>query len=114
MIRLARKAALRSKFKHRLGAVIVKGGRVLSVGTNAIRYTKYLPNRKYPESVHAEEAAIVRLLQSRRQDDLVGADIYVCRVNRNGQPRLARPCPSCEALIHAVGIRNVYWTTNDG
>ena len=114
MFRIARKQAEQSQFKRaRVGAVIVKGGRVLSCGFNEIRHHKLLSEKPYPESTHAEEAAIVRLLQKRRQHDLVGADIYVCRINRAGESRLARPCSNCERLIRSVGIRNVYWTTND-
>ena len=27
---------------------------------------------------------------------------------------MARPCPSCMAAIKDLGIKNIYYTTNDG
>ena len=115
MIRIATKVAHDSKFRRaRVGAVIVMGSRVLSVGCNHIGYSHFLPNRPYPESMHAEMQAIVELLKKRRQDELIGATIYVSRIGRNGMVRLARPCRHCDILIRAVGINKVVFTTNEG
>ncbi len=109
MIRIASKQALNSKFhRHHLGAVIVRGNRVLSTGYNEIRYSKEL--RK--SNIHAEESAIVKLLKARRQNELVGADIYVSRVCPSGRSGLAAPCASCNALIRSVGINRVFYTTD--
>ena len=114
-IRLAKKQAEKSVFKRaRVGAVIVKGKRLLSSGWNYIGYSKYLPNRPYPESIHAEQEAILGLLRERRQGEMVGADIYVCRVNCAGNAKLARPCPVCTNLIKSVGIRRVFYTNEYG
>lgn len=34
---------------------------------------------------------------------------------RKNQPYgMSRPCPSCMAAIKDLGIRNIYYTTNDG
>lgn len=114
MLRLAKRQATQSQFKRaRVGAVICKGDRILSSGYNQIRYTKYL-QRPFPESVHAEQAAIVKLLKEQRFHDLIGATLYVCRIGRDGAIRLARPCPACNAAIKAVGIKRVIYTINDG
>ena len=114
MIRLAQKQAQKSIFRRaRMGAVVAKGERILSQGCNEIRYNKYI-KRLYPESVHAEQAAIAKLLASRKLHDLIGATIYVCRIGRNGLPRLAHPCITCDNLIRAVGIKRVVFTTHAG
>ena len=114
-IRLATKVANGSKFRRaRVGAVIVRGNRVLAVGCNRIGFCHWLPNRPYPESVHAEQQAILQLLKTRRQDELIGATIYVSRVGRNGRCRLARPCKICTNLIRSVGIGRVVFTTDLG
>lgn len=111
MLRLARKQALLSTFhRARVGAVVVRGGRVLSVGHNQIRYTKHI-KRPYPESLHAEQAAILKLLSKRKLSDLVGSTMFVCRIDRRGIARLARPCANCQNLIDAVGIKEVVYTT---
>ena len=75
-----------------------------------IKYIK----RPYPESIHAEQAAILKLLKDRKLHDLVNASIYVCRIGRAGDVHLARPCPCCSSLIRAVGIRRVVYTNQDG
>ena len=109
--RIAEKQALKSPFlKHRVGAVVMKGSRVLSSGFNSLRYSHITgrPTR------HAEASAIGKLLQERRISDLAGSDIYVTRFTRAGHVSCARPCPHCESLIRSVGIRRVFYTDFDG
>ena len=115
MIRLAIKVARESHFlRARVGAVVVRGSRVLSTGCNRIGFSKYLPNRRFPESVHAEAQAILGLLKHKRGNELVGSTMYVSRINNSGTARYARPCSACQHLIEAVGIRKVFYTTNAG
>lgn len=109
MIRHAKKAALRSTFRYRLGAVIAKGDRILSSASNEIRHCRAVP-QAFPESLHAEAAAISKLLH-RRLHDLAGSTMYICRVNRSGLASLARPCPDCLDLIKSVGVRKIVYTT---
>lgn len=111
MMHIATKVANKSPFlRHRLGAVIVKGSRVLSTGYNEIRYTKEFRN----PTVHAEQAAILKLLKQQRFNDLNGADIYVTRISPGGNSVLSKPCDMCMGLIQAVGIKNVYYTNTKG
>ena len=115
MIRLATKIARESKFERaRMGAVVVRGGRVLSTGCNRIGFSKYLRDRKFDESVHAEAQAILGLLKRNKLDLLAGSTLYVSRVNNSGTARYARPCPACQRLCESVGIRKVIYTTNTG
>ncbi len=115
MIRLATKAAHESKFhRARVGAVIVRGHRVLSTGCNRIGFTRFIRDRAFPESVHAEQQAILGLLRERRHHELVGSTLYISRIGRSGEPRLSRPCIHCQRLIESVGIREVFYTTNNG
>ncbi len=83
---MAKKTALKSTFRqHRLGAVVVKGGRVLSTGFNAIRHCKETGK----STQHAEEAAIVRLLKDEKHHDLIGANLYVSRFTPTGRVGLS-------------------------
>ena len=110
-IRYATRTALESKFKRaRVGAVITRGSRILSSGCNRIGYSRFIRERHYPESIHAEQQAILRLLHL-RSESLVGSTMYVSRVGAFGEPRLAKPCPMCQKIIEAVGIRRVFYTT---
>lgn len=111
MFRIASKQSSKATgVKHKLGAVIVKGGRVLSTGHNEIRFSKYIRF----STVHAEESAILKLLSRRAQSSLMGADLYVSRTTPGGRSGLARPCSRCMELIKAVGIRQVHYTTDNG
>lgn len=111
MFKLAAKCSLNGEHpQHRLGAVIVKGGSVLATGYNQLRYTKQF--RK--PTLHAEADAILKVLKGQNQHLLVGSDIYVSRFTRGGAIGMAAPCASCMSLIASVGIKNVYYTTDDG
>ena len=96
--------------QHKVGAVVVKGGRVLSTGFNAMRPSSLLGT----PTLHAEGAAILKLMKARRLHDLSGSDIYVTRFTRGGAVGCAKPCPACHALIESVGIRRIYYTDITG
>jgi deoxycytidylate deaminase len=110
-LKLARKQANESEFKRApTGAIITKGGRVLSTGFNKKRRSKYSARPMY-ESIHAEEDAILKVL--RRPDGLkhlAGATIYITRILKDGTTGLAKPCKHCQNLINSVGIKKVIHT----
>ena len=107
--RVASKEAKKSPHKqHKLGAVVEKGGRILSTGFNELRPSSVT---KTP-TLHAEASAILKLLKKRRLHDLFGADLYVTRYTRGGSVGLARPCVACMDLIRSVGISHVHYTTS--
>lgn len=109
--RIAEKQAKKSTFKqHRVGAVLVKGSRVLSTGYNKYGYTKEL---KYP-TIHAEEMAIVKLLKLGFQDKLVNSNLYVTRFTPAGNLGIAKPCSRCMELIRSVGVSHVYFIGSSG
>lgn len=109
--RIAKKVAKNSEHsQHRLGAVIVKGGNILATGYNQLRYTRELGSN----TLHAEEAAILKLLNGRDLGKLPGSTIYVSRTTKGGHSGLARPCHRCAALIRAVGISTICYTTDTG
>lgn len=109
--RIAAREAMKSSFKqHRLGAVIVKGSRVLSTGFNKHGYNSY----NHTPTMHAEASAVLKLLKQRRLADLVGSEIYVTRYTKGGRVGLARPCPDCTNLLKSVGIRRVHYTVDGG
>lgn len=107
----ARKEAGKSTFdRARVGAVIVRSGRLLSSGCNQIRYSKYAARNEY-ESIHAEEAAIIRLMRKPNGLQLLaGATIFITRIKKDGSTGLAKPCKQCQDLINAVGIKKVIHT----
>lgn len=90
--------------RQRHGAVVVKGGRVLSIGINKWKNNPENVVGYGKCSVHAEADAISRVKNPR------GATIYVARVNNQGHPRLSRPCDGCATMIREVGISKVIYT----
>lgn len=97
-----------------LGAVIVKGGKVVSVGRNRPKMNAYIKSMAPHEncsSVHAEIDAIFKV---RRKIDLRGCDMYVARITKNGIHGLAAPCTMCMRTIQRYGIKRVFYTVEDG
>jgi deoxycytidylate deaminase len=104
--RMASKEAAKSQHnQHRLGAVIVKGDRILSTGFNQLRPSSTLRTK----TLHAEAAAILKLLKEGRLSTLAGSEIYVTRFTRGGAIGCSRPCPDCMELIRTVGIRRIHY-----
>ena len=106
---LARNVSFKSDHRIRLGAVIVKQGRVVSVGFN--RYSKTHPmSNSYNRTLHAEMDAIVGV----DRGTLRGSTMYVYREDRNGVQKIAKPCCHCEPVIREVKIKKVIYTTSSG
>lgn len=91
----------------RVGAVLVKGGSLLSVGFNRYRND---PSQVELSGVsyHAEAVAI------RKAGYVEGATLYVARVTRSGDLGSAKPCARCQSLLEKHGVHTVVWTTPDG
>lgn len=92
---------------HKLGAVIVKGNKIISVGFNKNK-THTKSNHAW-KRLHAEICAIIKT-----KEDLTGCNIYVYRETKLGNLGMARPCPSCLAAIQESGIKRICYTTDNG
>jgi len=95
------------------GAVLVKGGNIINAGHNKWAYSsfgkRFRHRGKGISTLHAELATILNLDRSVTQ----GADIYVVRVGSEGKFKMSKPCPMCETALKHVGIKRVYYTTNN-
>ena len=110
--------------KHKIGAVFVYKNSVLAVGCNSCKTSpiqkKYNKNRDYnvnagyglTNTIHAEVATLnkVKYLDI----DFSKSSLFVYREHKNGDKALARPCKACSALIRDMGIKDVYYTTENG
>lgn len=107
-LRLARKAAFRSRERHRHGAVLVKSGRVLSIGFNYNNKTNYLTKKYflYP-TVHAEMDCFLGL----SPEDIKDSVLYVYRVKRLGDVGYSAPCAGCSSAIRDLRIKRVIYST---
>ena len=105
IVELAKTTAARSTHDFRLGAVIFKGRNVISMGWNKAEKTHPKSNTPYGR-IHAEFDAI-----NSAGTDIVGADIYVHRLLKNGNPGLSRPCRGCMTKLREAGIRNIFFSS---
>ena len=109
-----------SDHKQKLGCVVVNKHHVISTGHNSqskIHAIQAKIDQKrfggfyHRGCVHAETDALIPLIKD--NVDLTNASIYIFRAHKNGSNALARPCPGCESLIRACGIKKVYYTTEN-
>lgn len=97
--------------KFRLGSVIYKGGRYLSVGWSKLH--------THPSAIGDDEESRERVATHAEAHaismcgDPRNATIYVARIGRNGKLGLSRPCRRCMDLIIQSGIKKVVYTASD-
>lgn len=122
---MAKEASKQSDFiKHHLGAVAIYRGSLLATGCNSCKTSplqkKYNHEREYmveasfanTNSTHAEMACLSKI---RYLDiDFSKVKLYVYREHKNGVKALARPCPACQKMIRDMGIKEVWYTTENG
>ncbi|WP_329166860.1 deaminase (plasmid) [Streptomyces sp. NBC_01717] len=104
MINLALKQALRSQCRHRVGAVLTAGTRVIAASPNRRRNDPAITFLH--ATFHAEEAVL------RRAARTAGSTIYVARVDAAGAAQLAKPCPRCQIALITAGVSRVHYTVD--
>ncbi len=103
----------RSRNKFDLKATLYdKKGRVLSVGYNS--YLKSHPlqaefgeRHGRPEAIflHAEIAALTKCKDWKKIHK-----IHIERYDKQGNPRLARPCEICQGALESIGVKEITYT----
>lgn len=93
----------------KVGAAIMRGSKVISVGWNYFRKT-HPRSCTHLSTVHAE----VNVLNGLRREELEGCDIFVARVTPGGIVSIAKPCEGCQEMLGALPIRRVYYTNRQG
>ena len=107
--------------KYHIGCITVYKKHILSVGFNSNKthpiqklYNKErFDSDSTPHSLHAEITALM-FIKDRKDIKWGDVEIYTYRENRQGNPRLAKPCKSCMALIRDLGIHKIYFSITDG
>jgi pyrimidine deaminase RibD-like protein len=90
-----------------LGCVVTKGGAVQSVGWSILKGDPAMLDDHSNCSVHAEMHALRQMRQLAH-----GCVMYVARINRSGQPALAKPCGVCQRAISRAGVKKVVYTVD--
>ena len=105
--------------KINIGCIAVYQGTIIGVGFNTNKthpiqkkYNKYRNGEDFIPKLHAE----INCLNSIRHLDInfTKVKLYIYRKRKTAKYGMCRPCPSCMAAIKDLGIKNIYYTTNDG
>ncbi len=92
----ARSAAKQSnygKIKH--GAVLVKGGSIINTSYNKGNFSSFGSRFRKQGCGHATYHAELGCVMGIARSVSTGADVYVCRVNRQGKYISRKPCKIC-------------------
>ena len=113
-IKAAKKQAKKSKLCNwRIGAVIVKGNKVIGKGYNKFSGDSEYIAQKYGVknlwSLHAEMAAILDV-----QGNMDGAVMFIAGVKHNGNRVYCRPCKDCMKILKHTNLEAVCYETKDG
>lgn len=117
----AYQAALISDYtKIHIGCVAVYQNTLIGVGCNCNKthpsqyyYNKYrIQSASLLPKLHAE----ISCLNGIKHLDINFSKVklYIYRIRKDQPFGLSRPCPSCMAAIRDLGIRDIYYTTNEG
>lgn len=117
----ARQAALVSDYKNiHVGCVAVYQWNIIGIACNCNKthptqkyYNRYrIKNKNMLPKLHAE----INCINSIRHLDINFSKVklYIYRIRKDQPFGLSRPCPSCMAAIKDLGIKDIYYTTNDG
>lgn len=95
-------ASLSSAKRLKVGAVVVKDNRIISIGYNGTpsgwdNCCEDEDGKTKPEVIHAEANAITKLASSNESGK--DAEMFITHA----------PCMECSKLIYGAGIRSVYY-----
>lgn len=116
-------AEMSSFRRARVGCVVALRGRILSAGFNGrkthprqLRYNRYRSfqdlDGDVPAQLHAEVAALVQI--ENEDIDWRKVEVFVYRLRRDQPYGMAAPCPACRQYMKDLGVRRVWYTTQDG
>ena len=117
----ARKIANISDYNRiHVGCVAVYHGQIIGIGCNTNKthpaqkfYNRYRePSDTMLPKLHAEISCVSQI--KNLDINFSKVKLYIYRIRKDQPFGLARPCPSCIAAIKDLGIRDIYYTTNDG
>lgn len=129
LLRLAEKASRKSDFEsHKLSSIVFYKNKILCVGWNTckgnnmqrhyneFRFDQLKSDGRNP--AHAEIKALCKYKHSKfflnSKYDPKDLKLFVFRQNKHCDLACAKPCISCYMAIKDFGIKNVYYTDNNG
>lgn len=123
---LAKNACSFSDFPRvKIGCIAVYKNKVLSVGYNSQKthplqeyynhFRNFYPNTGGKFINHSLHAETYCLLQIKDMDiDFGKVELFIFRTRKDRETGMSRPCDGCMRLIKDIGIKVIYYTTDNG
>lgn len=119
---LAKKNAQLSDFDRiHIGAIAVYKGKVIAKGHNTQKthpeqkiynaYRQLYDGEIIRHSIHAEMMCLNKLPNDIQYNKV---KLYIYRVRKDIPHGMSRPCAACMERIKKLGIKEIYYTTDDG
>lgn len=117
----ARQVAMVSDYhKTHVGCVTVYHGKIIAIGCNRNKthpiqnyYNKYREKSCFLlPKLHAEINCINKI--KNLDIDFSKVKLFIYRIRKDRPFGISGTCPSCMAVIKDLGIKDIYYTTNDG
>lgn len=94
------------KFKYKLGAIALLGGKVIARAHNSFHFNPYLFRRYGMRSSHAETTLIY--------STPIIENILVIRILTDLTLTCAKPCEKCMKAITSSKVKSIYYSDWDG
>lgn len=115
---------MKSNFRYEhVGYIAIYRGRIIGTGCNGEKthpvqktFNKYrgIDQPNYvSHKIHAEISCLSSIMHM-NDINWNEVSVYGYRICKSREHGIARPCPACMALLKSIGIRHIYYTTDDG
>ncbi len=101
--------ANKSTCRHQLGAVLVKGNRIISVGFNKDKTSVRRSNHPFA-AIHSETDCLASALPF----EIENATMYIYRELKNGLVANAMPCRWCREALKKAKVKRICYTIENG
>lgn len=121
---IAKQASIYSNVKRaRVGSVFIYKNKILSIGWNSNKTAPiqaYWNKERFDESkepyclhsLHAETAALLNVKNT--NIDWSKVMVFNWRIKKDGTQGNSRPCKSCMAMLIKQGIKDIFYSTENG
>lgn len=109
MDRLHKLAESSHDFRCRISAILADK-EIISIGFNKRKsspFQKRFATNNHRIFLHAEIACLIDFLRKFSEDRCKFYDVYILRINKNGELMDSLPCPGCLGAMEYFGIRSI-------
>ena len=109
----AKLASQSSNPDYRHGALLLRGSNIIGLSTNKNRHSWFGNRFRERDCGHATHHAELGCILGIDRRKTMGSVMYVCRIGKNGDLRLSKPCTMCQSVLRYVGVKKVYYSIDN-